>query len=188
MTRDNNLLGEFELNDIPPAPSGVPEIEVFFEQDPDGLIKVSANNKGTGKLESITLSNAQSRLSQNEIERLIFEGQEFAEEDKAISEHILARNDIEKSGLILINEAKNEEGLVGNIDRFDKGTLLKAIEKMLSWLGLKALDATTEDFGRQEDQLSGVANPITSGLYSGGAQIPGKDGNDKDEHTMHDEL
>jgi len=92
MTKDNNLLGKFDLTGIPAAPRGVPQIEVSFELDANGILKVTAGDKGTGKAESITITNDKGRLSQDEIDRMIAEAQEFAEEDKAISEKIQARN------------------------------------------------------------------------------------------------
>lgn len=95
MTKDNNLLGKFDLTGIPPAPRGVPQIEVSFELDANGILKVSAGDKGTGKSESITITNDKGRLSQEEIDRMIAEAQEFAEEDKATSERIQARNGLE---------------------------------------------------------------------------------------------
>lgn len=188
MTKDNNLLGKFELTDIPPAPRGVPQIEVSFEYDVNGLVKVSANDKGTGKSESITISNDKSRLSQDEIERMIVEAEAFAEEDKAISERVHARNDLENYVFSLKNQVHNEEGLGGKIEEDDKKALLEVIEETSTWLESKAHGATTEDFAEQKDKLSEIAYPITSKLYSGAAEVPPKGGDGEDEDMMHDEL
>lgn len=92
MTKDNNVLGKFELTGIPPAPRGVPQIEVAFELDANGILKVSAADKGTGKSESITIKNDKGRLSQEEIDRMVEEAEKFAEEDKLQKEKIDARN------------------------------------------------------------------------------------------------
>merc|ERR1719298_157880 len=82
MTKDNHLLGKFELTGIPPAPRGVPQIEVTFEIDANGILQVSAEDKGTGKAESITITAEKGRLSEEDIERMVHEAEEFAEEDK----------------------------------------------------------------------------------------------------------
>lgn len=123
MTKDNNLLGKFELTGIPPAQRGVPQIEVSFSIDANGILKVSAGDKGTGKSESITITNDKGRLSQDDIERMITEAQEFAEEDKAISEKIQARNGLENYVFSLRNQVSEKEGLGGNIDEDDKVTV-----------------------------------------------------------------
>ncbi|KAK0512483.1 hypothetical protein JMJ35_005611 [Cladonia borealis] len=186
MTKDNNLLGKFDLTGIPPAPRGVPQIEVSFELDANGILKVSAGDKGTGKSESITITNDKGRLTQEEIDRMIAEAQEFAEEDKATSERIGARNGLENYVFSLKNQANDEEGLGGKIDEDDKETLLEAIKEAADWLEENASEATTEDFEEQKEKLSNVAYPITSKLYSGaGGEMPPMD--DEDEGG-HDEL
>jgi heat shock protein 5 len=120
MTKDNNLLGKFELTGIPPAPRGVPQIEVSFELDTNGILKVTAGDKGTGKAESITITNDKGRLSQEEIDRMIADAEKFAEEDKATAERITARNGLENYAFNLKNQVNDEEGLGGKIDSDDK--------------------------------------------------------------------
>merc|ERR1711924_544173 len=92
MTKDNHLLGKFELTGIPSAPRGVPQIEVSFEIDANGILQVGAQDKGTGKAEKITITAEKGRLSDEEIERMVEEAEEYAEEDKKIKERIDARN------------------------------------------------------------------------------------------------
>ena len=120
MTKDNNLLGKFELTGIPPAPRGVPQIEVSFELDANGILRVSAGDKGTGKSESITITNDKGRLSQEEIDRMVAEAEQFAEEDKATREKIEARNGLENYAFSLKNQVNDDEGLGGKIDEDDK--------------------------------------------------------------------
>jgi endoplasmic reticulum chaperone BiP len=120
MTKDNNILGKFELTGIPPAPRGVPQIEVSFELDANGILKVSAHDKGTGKQESITITNDKGRLTQDEIDRMVAEAEKFAEEDKATRERIEARNGLENYAFSLKNQVNDEEGLGGKIDAEDK--------------------------------------------------------------------
>lgn len=120
MTKDNNLLGKFELTGIPPAPRGVPQIEVSFELDANGILKVSAGDKGTGKSESITITNDKGRLSSEEIERMVQEAEKFAEEDKSTAARITARNGLENYTFSLKNQVNDQEGLGGKIDEEDK--------------------------------------------------------------------
>lgn len=120
MTKDNNLLGKFELTGIPPAPRGVPQIEVSFELDANGILKVTAGDKGTGKAESITITNDKGRLTQEEIDRMVADAEKFAEEDKATAERITARNALENYAFNLKNQVNDEEGLGGKIDEDDK--------------------------------------------------------------------
>ena len=186
MTKDNNLLGKFDLTGIPPAPRGVPQIEVSFELDANGILRVSAGDKGTGKSESITITNDKGRLSQEEIDRMIAEAQEFAEEDKANAERITARNGLENYALSLKNQVADEEGLGGKIDEDDKETLLEAVKETTDWLEENAQTATTEDFEEQKEKLSNVAYPITSKLYGGAGEAPPS--GDDDDDGGHDEL
>ncbi|GES63737.1 putative ER Hsp70 chaperone BiP [Aspergillus terreus] len=182
LTKDNNLLGKFELTGIPPAPRGVPQIEVSFELDANGILKVGASDKGTGKAESITITNDKGRLSQEEIERMVAEAEQFAEEDKAIKAKIEARNSLENYAFSLKNQVNDENGLGGQIDEDDKQSILDAVKEVMDWLDDNAATATTEDFEEQREQLSNVAYPITSKLY-GSAPA------DEDDEPMgHDEL
>jgi heat shock protein 5 len=182
LTKDNNLLGKFELTGIPPAPRGVPQIEVSFDLDANGILKVSASDKGTGKAESITITNDKGRLSQEEIDRMVAEAEEFAEEDKAIKAKIEARNTLENYAFSLKNQVNDENGLGGQIDEDDKQTILDAVKEVTDWLEDNAATATTEDFEEQKEQLSNVAYPITSKLY-GSAPA-----DEEEEPSGHDEL
>jgi len=185
MTKDNNLLGKFELSGIPPAPRGQPQIEVTFELDANGILRVSAADKGTGKSESITITNDKGRLTADEIERMVAEAEKYAEEDKATRERIEARNGLENYSFSLKNQINDEDGLGGKIDEDDKETLLEAVKEAQDWLEENAQTATTEDFEEQKQKLSDVAYPITSKLYGSGAGgMPDYD----DEPSGHDEL
>ncbi|KAL2012279.1 hypothetical protein VTN00DRAFT_4997 [Thermoascus crustaceus] len=182
LTKDNNLLGKFELTGIPPAPRGVPQIEVSFDLDANGILKVSASDKGTGKAESITITNDKGRLSQEEIDRMVAEAEKFAEEDKAVKAKIEARNSLENYAFSLKNQVNDENGLGGKIDDDDKQTILDAVKEVTDWLEENASTATTEDFEEQREQLSNVAYPITSKLYGSGPV------DDDEEPSGHDEL
>ncbi|OAQ96840.1 hypothetical protein LLEC1_03877 [Akanthomyces lecanii] len=183
MTKDNNILGKFELTGIPPAPRGVPQIEVSFELDANGILKVSAHDKGTGKQESITITNDKGRLTPEEIERMVAEAEKYAEEDKATRERIEARNGLENYAFSLKNQVNDEEGLGGKLDEEDKETLIDAVKETQEWLDENGAEATAEDFEEQKEKLSNVAYPITSKMYAGGAP-----GGEEEEADFHDEL
>lgn len=179
----SNLLGKFELSGIPPAPRGQPQIEVTFELDANGILRVSAGDKGTGKSESITITNDKGRLSAEEIERMVEEAEKYAEEDKVTRERIEARNSLENYAYSLKNQVNDEDGLGGKIDADEKETLLEAIKEAQDWLEENSQTATAEDFEEEKSKLSDVAYPITSKLY-GGAGGAGAE----EEPELHDEL
>ncbi|KAI9361595.1 heat shock protein 70 family [Zopfochytrium polystomum] len=182
LTKDNNLLGKFELTGIPPAPRGVPQIEVTFEIDVNGILRVSAQDKGTGKSESITITNDKGRLSQEEIDRMILEAEQFAEEDKILKEKIEAKNLLENYIYTIKQQVTDEDKLGGKIDAEDKTKILDAIKEKSDWLDENSATATKEDLDEQRSELEAIVNPITSKLYGSGA------GDDDDDSTDHDEL
>jgi heat shock protein 5 len=184
MTKDNNLLGKFELTGIPPSPRGVPQIEVQFEIDTNGILKVSAADKATGKSESITINNDKGRLSQEDIDRMVAEAEKFADEDKANREKVEARNGLENYAFSLKNQINDKDGLGGKLTDEDKETLLDAVKEATEWLEENAQTASAEDFEEQKEKLSNVAYPITSKLYD-----PGNSGSGSNEEPRdHDEL
>jgi heat shock protein 5 len=147
------------------------------------MLKVSAIDKGTGKGESITITNDKGRLSTEDIERMVEEAEKYAEEDKANRERIESRNKLENYAYSLKNQANDDEGLGGKIDDDDKESIMDAIKETQDWLEENAATAAAEDFDEQFQKLSDVAYPITTKLYgsSGGA------GGD-DAEPDHDEL
>jgi heat shock protein 5 len=135
MTKDNHQLGKFELTGIPPAPRGVPQIEVSFEIDANGILQVSAADKGTGKAEKITITADKGRLSEEEIERMVREAEEFADEDKKVQGRINARNGLESYLYNLKNTLEDEEKGVGDkIEEAEKKELLSLIDEALDWM------------------------------------------------------
>lgn len=183
LTKDNSLLGKFELTGIPPAPRGAPQIEVSFELDANGILKVSAADKGTGNSKSITITNDKGRLTQEEIDRMVQEAEKYADEDKANKERIEARNALENYAFSLKNQVNDENGLGAKIEASDKETILEAVKEATNWLEQNASDATTEDFEEQKEKLSNVAYPIMSKLNSGTDSSGAAD-----EPESHDEL
>merc|ERR1712021_83881 len=135
MTKDCHNLGKFELTAIPPAPRGVPQIEVTFEVDANGILQVSAEDKGTGKAEKITITAEKGRLSEEEIERMVQEAEEFAEEDKKVKERIDSRNGLESYLYNLKNTLNDEEkGVADKMSPQDKKELEDIIDEALDWM------------------------------------------------------
>ena len=152
LTKDNNLLGKFELTGIPPSPRGVPQIEVTFEIDANGILKVSAADKGTGKSESITITNEKGRLSPEEIERMVKEAEEFASEDEAQRKRIEALNALSSFIFSLKTQLGDQEGFGGKLDEEDKKTILATIKETSDWIDEKGTGATVEEL---EEKLEG---------------------------------
>nr|WKJ30262.1 Hsp-5 [Glaciozyma antarctica PI12] len=169
MTRDNNHLGKFELTGIPPAPRGVPQIEVTFEIDASGIMKVSAADKGTGKSSSVTIENERGRLSQEEIDRMVADSEKFAEEDELIRKKIEARNALENFIYSLKGQLGDDAGLGGKLESSDKKTINDEIKKSQDWLEEFSSSAAAEDLDEQREALQAIVSPITSKLYEGGA-------------------
>jgi len=173
MTRDNHLLGKFELSGIPPAPRGVPQIEVTFDVDSNGIMNVSAADKTTGKSSKITITNEKGRLSKDEIERMVNEAEKFKQDDEVVREKIQSKNGLENYAFSLRNSA-NDDALKDKFEAGDKQKLETAIDETLKWLDHNQ-EATKEEFEHKQKELEGLAMPIMSKLYGGGAQggMPG---------------
>eukprot|EP00591_Stephanopyxis_turris_P005936 CAMPEP_0195516708 /NCGR_PEP_ID=MMETSP0794_2-20130614/8293_1 /TAXON_ID=515487 /ORGANISM="Stephanopyxis turris, Strain CCMP 815" /LENGTH=674 /DNA_ID=CAMNT_0040645367 /DNA_START=50 /DNA_END=2074 /DNA_ORIENTATION=+ len=168
MTKDNHLLGKFELGGIPPAPRGVPQIEVTFEVDANGILQVSAEDKGTGKSEKITITAEKGRLSEDDIERMVREAEEFADEDEKVKARVDKRNALEGYAYQLRNTLTDEEkGVADKISEEDKETLEEAVKETLDWLDENS-EADAEDFEEKQKELEGIANPIMQKIYSQG--------------------
>lgn len=171
MTKDNHLLGKFDLNGIPPAPRGVPQIEVTFQIDENGILIVTAEDKGGGNTESITITNDQNRLTPEDIERMIKDAETFAEEDKKMKDRVDSKNELESLAYSLKNQLKDEEKLGGKLAEDDKKKITEAVDSAIEWLDANP-EADTEEYKSKKEELEGVVNPIVSKLYqqSGGQQ------------------
>ena len=188
MTKDNHILGKFELTGIPPAPRGTPQIEVTFEIDANGILQVSAEDKGTGKSEKITITAEKGRLSEDEIDRMVREAEEFAEDDKKTKERIDSRNALESYCYSLKNQIEDEEkGIAGKVDEEDKEALETAVQEALDWLD-ENQEAEKDEFEAKRKEVEEVANPIIKKVYaSTGGDAGGAQGED-DEDFDHEEL
>jgi heat shock protein 5 len=183
MTKDNHLLGKFDLTGIPPAPRGVPQIEVTFEIDVDGILRVSAEDKGTGNKNNIVINNDQNRLSKDDIERMINDAEKFADEDKTLKERVESRNELESYAYSLKNQIGDKEKLGGKLSDEEKETITKAVEEQIEWLESNQ-DAESEDYKTHKKELEAIVQPIVGKLYEGGeggAPPPPPEGGEEEE-------
>jgi len=170
MTKDNNLLGKFHLDGIPPAPRGVPQVEVTFDIDANGILNVSAQDKSTGKVNQITITNEKGRLSQSEIDRMVSEAETYRAEDEANKGKVEAKNGLENYCFTMRNTLQ-EEKLKEKFEDGDKENIEKALQETLDWLDKNQL-AEKDEFEAKQKELEGVVNPIMMKVY----QAAGGDG------------
>ncbi|VAI42018.1 unnamed protein product [Triticum turgidum subsp. durum] len=188
MTKDCRLLGKFDLSGIPPAPRGTPQIEVTFEVDANGILNVKAEDKGTGKSEKITITNEKGRLSQEEIDRMVKEAEEFAEEDKKVKERIDARNQLETYVYNMKNTVGDKDKLADKLESEEKEKVEEALKEALEWLD-ENQTAEKEDYEEKLKEVEAVCNPIVSAVYQRSGGAPGGEGADGGvDEEDHDEL
>merc|ERR1712054_203787 len=189
MTKDNHLLGKFELTGIPPAPRGVPQIEVTFEIDANGILQVSAEDKGTGKSEKITITAEKGRLTEEQIEKMIKEAEQFADEDKKVKERVDAKNAFDgyvHSMRSATEGSGDNKGLSEKMDDDEKEKILDALKDGQSWLDSNP-EADAEEIKEKHKEVEGICAPIVSKYYGAGGG-GGAGGADEDEEEAHDEL
>ncbi|CAI0473904.1 unnamed protein product [Linum tenue] len=166
-TKDNNLLGTFELKGIPPAPRGVPQINVCFDIDANGILNVSAEDKTAGVKNKITIHERQGRLSKDEIERMVQEAEKYKAEDEEVKKKVDAKNALENYAYNMRNTVKDEK-FAGKLDPADKQKIEKAIDDAIQWLEGNQL-AEVEELEDKLKELEGLCNPIISKMYGAGA-------------------
>jgi len=161
-TKDNNLLGKFQLDGIPPAPRGVPQVEVTFDVDTNGVLNVTAQDKGaSGKKANITITNEKGRLSEADIQRMVDEAKEFEAQDNAAKERVDARNALETLTYSLKNSLA-EHG--DKLEADDKAAVEAKVQEVTTWLDT-ADHAEKEEFESMQNELQAVANPIFAKMH-----------------------
>jgi len=186
MTKDNHLLGKFDITGIPPAPRGVPQIEVTFEIDANGIMVVSAEDKGTGNKEKITITNDNNRLSPEDIERMINDAEKFAEEDAQLKGKVEARNELESYAYSLKNQLSDKEKLGGKLDEDEQSKIEEVINEKIKWLE-ENTDASAEDLKAQKKEMEDIVQPIIAKLYQGQGGAPPPGGEEEEDYDK-DEL
>eukprot|EP00434_Breviolum_minutum_P037853 symbB.v1.2.033563.t1/scaffold4190.1/size43252/2 len=163
MTRDNRLLGSFNLDGIPPAPRGVPQIEVAFDLDSNGILNVSAADKTTGKSNKITITNEKGRLSKDEIERMVKEAEQFRQEDDLLRKNVEARNELERY-VYSVKGSLDREDLKEKFTEEDRSKISEAVESTLKWFE-ENTQADADAHEAKHKELEGVVNPIMVRIY-----------------------
>merc|ERR1712209_252526 len=179
MTKDNHLLGKFELGGIPPAPRGQPQIEVTFEIDSNGILNVGAEDKANGK----------GRLSEEQIEKMIKEAEQFADEDKKVKERVDAKNAFDGyiHSMRSATEGSGEnKGLSEKMDSEEKEQIMDALKDGQSWLDSNP-EADAEEIKEKHKEVEGICAPIVSKYYGAGGG-GGGGGGEEEEEEAHDEL
>ena len=171
MTKDNNLLGKFELTGIPPAPRGVPQIEVTFDIDANGILNVSAADKSTGKENKITITNDKGRLSKEEIERMVKEAENYKDEDEKQRERITSKNGLEAYAYNIKSTVEDEK-VKDKISEEDRKKIIDKVGDTIKWLDANQL-AEKEEFDDKQKELEAICNPIITKLYQGAGGAPG---------------
>ncbi|XP_055374038.1 major heat shock 70 kDa protein Ba isoform X1 [Condylostylus longicornis] len=166
MTKDNNLLGNFDLSGIPPAPRGVPKIDVTFDMDANGILTVSAKEMSTGKEKNITIKNDKGRLSQAEIDRMVSEAERYQEEDEKQRQKITARNSLE-GYVFSVKQAVEQAG--DKLTKSDKDQVMQWCDETVKWLDNNTL-AEKEEYEDKMKELSKVCSPIMTKLHQGSSQ------------------
>merc|ERR1712238_247386 len=173
MTKDNNILGKFELSGIPPAPRGVPQIEVTFDVDANGILNVSACDKSTGKSQKITITNDKGRLSKEDIEKMVNDAEKFKADDAAAADRVRAKNELE-SYAYQVKQTMDDEKIGDKISAEDKKAVREKADEVITWMD-SASAASKEEYESMKKELEQVSNPIMTKMYgaSGASGAPG---------------
>jgi L1 cell adhesion molecule like protein len=174
MTKDNHLLGKFNLDGIPPAPRGVPQIEVTFDIDANGIMNVSAADKSTGKSSKITITNDKGRLSKDDIEKLVKDAEKYKAEDDAMKKKIEAKNGLENYCYSVKNTLKDEK-LKDKFAADEKENIEKVVEDAIKWVEQNS-NAHAEEYEAKQKEIEAIFNPIITKIYQSMGGAPGGEG------------
>merc|ERR1712127_373635 len=164
LVKDNHELGKFDMTGIPPAPRGTPKIDVTFEIDENSILTVSAHEQGTGKSESISITNDKGRLTKEEIERMVADAEQFADQDKAIKDKIDAKHQLENYVYQMRNTIEDKEKLADKLDEADKNSIAEALTEASDWLSSND-DADKDDLEEHLKELQRVCDPVIAKVY-----------------------
>ena len=182
MVKDNNLLGRFELTGIPPAPRGVPKIEVSFDIDANGIVNVSAKDQSTGKTNAITITNDTGRLSKGEIDRMVADAEKYKKEDEMQREKIAARNSLE-SYVYSVKQTAEDPNVVNKLNADDLEIVKNKTQELMAWLDRNSM-ADKEEYEEKQKDLQQVCSPIMAKLH--GQQQPQQGYSSSDGPTVEE--
>merc|ERR1719414_1972681 len=163
MTKDNHMLGRFDLTGIPPAPRGTPQIEVTFDVDANGILNVSAVEKGSGKSQKITITNDKGRLSNEEIEKMVNDAEKYKAEDDHQKERISAKNGLE-SYCFNMKSTVEDDKFKDKISEADRKNIIDKCNDTINWLEQNQM-AEIDEYKDKQKEVEGICNPIISKLY-----------------------
>ena len=182
MVKDNNLLGRFELTGIPPAPRGVPKIEVSFDIDANGIVNVSAKDQSTGKTNAITITNDTGRLCKGEIDRMVADAEKYKKEDEMQRERIAARNSLE-SYVYSVKQTAEDPNVVNKLNADDLEIVKNKTQEVMAWLDRNSM-ADKEEYEEKQKDLQQVCSPIMAKLH--GQQQPQQGYSSSDGPTVEE--
>ena len=171
MTKDNNLLGKFELTSIPPAPRGAPQIEVPFDIDANGILNVAATDKSSGRENKITITNDKGRLSKEEIERMVYEADKYRDEDEKQRQRVAAKNGLE-SYCFQMKQTVEDDKYKDKISAADRQAVLDKCAEAVKWIDANQL-AEKEEFDHKRKEVEQLCQPVVTKLYAAGAPSAG---------------
>jgi len=183
MVRDCHKLGQFDITGIPPSPRGTPQIDVTFEIDANGILVVSAHEKGTGKIEKIEIKNDKGRLSEDQIEKMVKEAEQFAEQDKKARRKIEVKSSYDAYLANVRSTLNDRERVAGKLSDDDLEAVEDALKEGGKWIRSEGAHAEPDEIDEQKKSLESIINPIFSKLYGGGR---GKKESDDDDLSMDD--
>ena len=186
MTKDNHLLGKFDLTGIPPAPRGTPQIEVTFDVDANGILNVSAVEKGSGKQEKITITNDKGRLSKEEIDRMVNDAEKFKDEDDKQKERISAKNSLE-SYIFNLKSTLDQDQVKTKLSEVDISSARKELDSTLAWLDQNQL-GEKEEYQEKQRELENSLKKLMEKLYQGGGQSCGQQANQGPKEPTIEEM
>lgn len=184
LTKDNNILGKFQLDGIPPAPRGTPQIEVTFDLDANGVLNVNAVDKAGGKSNKITITNDKGRLSKDDIERMVSEAEKYKDEDAKHKQKIDARNGFENY-VYSVKSSASEPGMQEKLSESDRSAIEDACKASLEWMESAGHNETeAAEYEVQQKKLEGIVSPIISKLYAGEGGMPGMPGQQEQQQQQ----
>jgi len=164
MCRDNNLLGTFELSGIPPAPRGTPELECTFDLNADGILKVTSQDRATGRKANITITNGAGRLSGAEIDRMIKEAERFKDDDRRQAEKVETRQEFENY-VYQIQSTLEDVNVMMKLKRQERESVETALSEAMEWLDLSGKQSSKEEIERAQKKLQRVVSKSFAALY-----------------------
>ena len=185
LVKDNHRLGKFELTGLPPAPRGVPQVEVTFQIDENSILSVTAKERGTGKTESITITNDKGRLSKEEIDNMIRDSEKNAEQDRILKEKHEAKQSLDQYIYTMKQTIDDRDKLADKLESDDKSSIRDALDEASNWLRSHEEDGTKEEFEQQLKSVQKVCDPIIAKVYQkfGGNQ-GGKSSDDEENEDL----